>query len=59
MLTNCKVVFSELALAGMKKVMPDDSKRESMKASMTWYLRRDAESKSIYCPAFDDLNIYI
>lgn len=58
MLTR-KVIFTELSQASMKRLMPDESQRESMKASMTWYLRRDAEGKSIRCPAFDDLDVYI
>lgn len=54
-----KVVFAELALVSMSKLMPDESRRESMKASIAFYLRRDAEVRSIECPAFDDLTLYL
>jgi hypothetical protein len=53
-----RVDFSELALAALRQLVPDDSSRASAVASIGWFLRRDAELQAIKCPAFDDRDLY-
>jgi hypothetical protein len=45
-----RVEFEELALAALKNLVPSDSSRASAVASISWYLRRDAEVQAIRCP---------
>lgn len=53
------VEFSDLALAAIRRITSDESKQESLKASLRFYLRRDAEERSYPCLAFDDLPWYV
>lgn len=59
MLRERRVEFAELALSGIGRLVGDPSKREWLKASLVFYLRRDAEKDARPCPAFPDLELYI
>lgn len=54
-----KVLFSELALAGIAREFPDHSRQESCKVSLSFYLQVDNSERHFLCPAFDDRKIYI
>lgn len=54
-----KVQFSEFALAGLRSLIPDQSRQKSFHASLGWYLERDWESRSFLCPAFSDRRLYV
>lgn len=43
MLSDLSVEFPELALSGLARVTDDESRRESLKAALKYYLRRDAQ----------------
>lgn len=59
MLIDLEVEFSEISLAGINRLMPDPDRREWMKASLKYYLRRDGEIDSFDCHAFPDRKLYI
>lgn len=59
MLSDLSVEFSELALSGLARVTDDESRRESLKAALKYYLRRDAQYEGRPCPAFDDRELYL
>lgn len=59
MLNDRRVEFAELALASIERLIEDPSRQESLKASLKYYLRRDAERDARYCPAFPDIATYI
>jgi hypothetical protein len=59
MLSDLPVEFSDFALAGLARVTEDESKRESLKAALKFYLRRDAQDEGWPCPAFEDRELYL
>lgn len=59
MLGDLFVEFSEVSLASLQRVEPDPSRRESIKASLKFYLRRDATREAFPCEAFEDRSIFI
>lgn len=54
-----RVEFSELAVAGIKRELPDPSRQQSCFASLRFYLRRDHDVHSEVCPAFQDRSLYL
>jgi hypothetical protein len=58
-LNERRVEFSEVALAGLAREIEDESSRDWAKASLKFYLRRDAEDQAYLSDAFDDIDIYI
>ena len=54
-----RVEFSEIALAGIRRELPDPSRQQSCFASLTFYLRRDHHLHSERCAAFDDVATFI
>ena len=59
MLSDLPVEFSETALVGLARVVEDEDQRESLKAAIKFYLRRDAEFEGRPCPAFDDRDLFL
>lgn len=59
MLNDAHIEFGEVAIAGLNHLVPDESRRKSLKASIVFYLRRDASERSYTCPAFDDRELYL
>lgn len=53
-----KVEFSELALAGIRRELPDPSRQKTCYVHLEFYLRRDHGKHSLRCPAFDDVDVY-
>jgi hypothetical protein len=53
------VRFSEIAYAGMARIMPDESRRKSLEAAIKFYVVTKAPSESRRCPAFKDIDTYI
>lgn len=53
------VEFSEVAEAGIKRISEDESKQVTLKESLKWYLRRDAEYRAVPCPAFEDKQLFL
>lgn len=53
------VEFSETALAGIRREIPDESRQKSCVVSLTFYLRRDFADRAELCPAFTDRDLYI
>jgi hypothetical protein len=51
--------FSELALAGAKRLVPDESRRQSLIFAIRFYLERDGHYRSRRCPAFPDRPLWI
>ena len=54
-----EVQFSEFAFAGIRNLIPDQSRQKSFHASFKWYLERDWENRSVVCPAFADKNLFV
>ena len=54
-----RVEFSELAIAGIKRELPDASRQRSCFASLRFYLRRDHDEHSEVCRAFSDRSLYL
>lgn len=54
-----KVVFSEVATAGISADVDDDSRRQSAYASLRWYLVRDVPHRAVRHPGFPDRDVYI
>jgi hypothetical protein len=54
------VVFSELASAGLKRIFPDEDKREDYRLSIVFFLKaRDAERKAFPLDVFPDKQMYL
>lgn len=53
------VRFSEIASAGMARLVADESRRMSLESSMKFYLVTKAQGESRRCPAFNDVELYI
>ena len=51
--------FSELALAGAKRLVPDESRRQSLIFAIRFYLERDGHFRSRRCPAIPDRPLWI
>ena len=51
--------FSELALAGAKRLVPDESRRQSLIFAIRFYLERDGHLRSRRCPAFPEKPLWI
>lgn len=54
-----RVRFSELARAGMARLMDDESRRKSLEHSIMFYLRSRGRAEYRRCPAFNDVDLYI
>lgn len=54
-----RVEFSELALAGLRKLIPDPSSQRSAYASLKWYLARRGAEDSRRCHAFSDRELLV
>lgn len=51
--------FSEVALAGMRHLVPDESRRQSLILAIRFYLERDGYFRSRKCPAFPEKSLLI
>jgi hypothetical protein len=54
-----RIEYTEFALAALKREFPDEGRRRSAHASLTFYLKTKASEISVPCPAFLDLPIFI
>lgn len=54
-----QVAFSEIALAGLRRELPNESQRQSLIIAIKFYLRRDHERLSEPCPAFEDIRLFL
>lgn len=54
-----RVEFSELAVAGIARELPDPSRQQSCFVHLRFFLRRDHDVHSEVCPAFDDRTLYL
>ena len=53
-----RVIFSELARAGMVQLVEDESCRKSLEHSIIFYLRKEGKTNSRRCPAFEDRELF-
>ena len=54
-----RVEFSEFALAGIRRALPDESRQQTCRAHLSFFLRRDHENHSFPCPAFIDKQLFV
>jgi hypothetical protein len=54
-----KIEFSELALAGIRREILDESSQKTCVVHLSFYLRRDYAERAENCPAFPDRDLYL
>ena len=54
-----RVEYSDLAQAGIRRHVADESRQMTCYAALLFYLGNDARSDSVLCAAFPDLELYV